>query len=448
MANEIPWQDKVYTIKGESYAEIEDRLYQQYGVNFTILNHKPGFKKGFLGFFQKQYCVVRYQLKNAAVPVAEKKAPSVSATPVYPQTNLSNRISPSGAVDNSADAFLRNRDSILNKVNPNVTSNIQLGALTKQMEEFEKKISQQMDRVVKVTSAEEEHKSITRIREILEDNEFTRSYIRKILERIRRDLTITELDDFDFVQEKVMDWIGESILISKDKMVAPPNVIILVGPTGVGKTTTLAKMGASVKINYRDHKEKYKFPPRIRMISTDSMRVGALQQLQRWAELIDVNVDKAEYAEDLETLCRGYADNSDYIFIDTSGYSPNDFKNIAKMRETLSVKNMNENIYLAVSAGVSAKDLENIIRNYECFNFKSVIVTKCDETLVYGRIISVLSEKEKALSWLTVGQDVMGTLKKASPVYFLERLKGFKFNKEHVEKKFGNADKEAMDFKY
>lgn len=173
------------------------------------------------------------------------------------------------------------------------------------------------------------------------------------------------------------------------------------------------------------------------------MRVAAIEQLKRWAEIINVNVDKAESSEDLKILCDSYVSNSDYIFIDTSGYSPNDYENIAKMRTTLNVKNLNENVYLAITAGVSAKDLENIIRNYEGFDFKSIIVTKCDETTSFGRVISVLSEKNKPVSWITTGQDVLNTIQRADPKWFLKNLSGFKINAEHIEKKFGTADKET-----
>ena len=92
---------------------------------------------------------------------------------------------------------------------------------------------------------------------------------------------------------------------------------------------------------------------------------------------------------------------------------------------------------------VSAKDLENIIRNYEGFDFKSIIVTKCDETTSFGRVISVLSEKNKPVSWITTGQDVLNTIQRADPKWFLKNLSGFKINAEHIEKKFGTADKET-----
>ena len=96
----------------------------------------------------------------------------------------------------------------------------------------------------------------------------------------------------------------------------------------------------------------------------------------------------------------------------------------------------------AVVAGVSASDLDNIIRNYETFDFKSVIVTKCDETKRFGRIISVLSERNKPVSWVATGQEIFKTIQPASKAFFLKRLTGFNVDAHFIEKKFGSADKE------
>ena len=155
---------------------------------------------------------------------------------------------------------------------------------------------------------------------------------------------------------------------------------------------------------------------------------------------------KAENSEEIKTLYESYASNSDYIFVDTSGYSPNDYENIAKMHTLLDVKNIHESVYLTVSAGVSVEDFENMIRNFEAFNFKSVIITKCDETKSFGRVISVLSERKKNVSWITTGQEVMNTIQRADPMWFVNRLVGLKFDQKDVEKRLGLSDKEESGF--
>jgi len=99
---------------------------------------------------------------------------------------------------------------------------------------------------------------------------------------------------------------------------------------------------------------------------------------------------------------------------------------------------MNPDIYLAFMAGAKARDQQNIMQNYEPFGYKSVIVTKCDESEQFGNVISVLYDKHKSISYITHGQVASRDITKASVVDFLKRLEGFKVDRIHIEDKFGD----------
>ncbi|MCI7036980.1 MAG: hypothetical protein UIT85_01030 [Treponema sp.] len=435
-----------FTITGKNREECMDKLFQRYNKNFQIINFRTVFKKGIWGFGQKEFIEATYQVTNQAyqpspsAPVSSSLSVN-SAPPVF--SSPYQKVDPRAPVrPRSENSFVENRDKILQSSNPTVTSNLQIGALSKQIEDMKKNLETQFEIIKEQTSIAPDHKNITKIEEILEDNEFTRNYIKKITSRIKSEITLDLLDDFNYVQECVLQWIGESIPVANTLLTKSPRIIVLIGPTGVGKTTTVAKLASAIAVDAKRNKDKYKWEPRIRMITTDTMRIAAQEQLSRWAEIIKVRVDKAENSEDLEKLFASYAPNSDYIFVDSSGYSPNDFDHILRMRQILDVKNFNEHIYLTVVAGVSASDLDNIIRNYETFDFKSVIVTKCDETKRFGRIISVLSERNKPVSWVATGQEIFKTIQPASKAFFLKRLTGFNVDAHFIEKKFGSADKE------
>ena len=92
------------------------------------------------------------------------------------------------------------------------------------------------------------------------------------------------------------------------------------------------------------------------------------------------------------------------------------------------------------SAGTKAKDLERILKTYESFNYQSVIITKCDETSSFGNVLSVLSEKQTPISWITDGQKVPRFIEKASAVYFLTRLSDFEIDRSHIDEKFNQED--------
>jgi flagellar biosynthesis protein FlhF len=126
----------------------------------------------------------------------------------------------------------------------------------------------------------------------------------------------------------------------------------------------------------------------------------------------------------------------DVMLIDTIGYSPNDYEGIAKMRKILDVPGVKTEIYLAVSATTKTSDVQNILRNYEPFNYCSLIVTKCDETAHVGNIVSALAEKNKTVTYITNGQGVPKHLEEASPAFFLKKLTGFSVDISFVESLF------------
>lgn len=186
-----------------------------------------------------------------------------------------------------------------------------------------------------------------------------------------------------------------------------------------------------------DAKANGKPKPELCILTIDTMRVGALEQLSKFGEILGKNVMKAESSDDVLKIYQDYREHVDYIFIDTSGYSPNDSTHIGEMKNILNVNGMNADIYLSVTASTKASDLTNILRNYEPFGYDSVIITKCDETKQLGNVISVLYEKHKAISYITDGQRVPRNIKKADIIDILKNLNGFEIDRIHLEDKFG-----------
>lgn len=307
--------------------------------------------------------------------------------------------------------------------------------IAQKLEETKNELSAQI--ASKAGGSSEEHETITKIEDILYQNDFSKDYIKEIKDKIRANFSLEQLENFDLVEHKVVDWIGESIQLAPENVHRPPHVVIIVGPTGVGKTTTLVKLAAQFMLSYRKDPRNEGRKPSLCFIATDFMRVGALQQLERYGDLMRCDVLKAEKTEDLKTLYDENKDNMDAIFIDTSGCSPNDAVHLATMKNLLNVPQMKPDVYLAVTASSKSRDLENIFQNYEPFGYNSIIVTKCDESSQYGNVISVLQQKHKTISFVTDGQNVTHDLKRASIVDFLIRLEGFEIDKAHIEDKFG-----------
>lgn len=387
----------------------KSRLYEQYGSNYTITDYHTKLRGGFLGFGQKAWIEARY--------VVGGRVDSRAAT--------------------AADSFQKNQEELLKKSSAGGGSALikQLAQTDKKIEAIQRTMDAQMEQMAKMTQAQssDTHPTIRKIEDLLSENEFTFSYINKITSRIRGEFPIGQLDDFQTVQRAVVDWIGEDIQIAPEAPHKLPHVIVVVGPTGVGKTTTIAKISASMILTA---KNSGKPRPSIRLVTLDYTRVGAEKQLGTYGEMMALDVDKAEYTEDVKKIFDTYKDSLDALIIDTSGYSPNDYENIAKLRSLLDVPGLHPDVYLAIMASTKARDLTTILQNYEIFDYNSVIVTKCDESSTYGNVISVLAEKRKKISYMTDGQKAARNFERASVMKFLKRLNNFDIDRVHLEDKF------------
>jgi flagellar biosynthesis protein FlhF len=408
-------EDIEQKITGRTYEECKEKLFNLYGKNFRIVNKVTDFRPGGLFYLKKKPVTIVTYVVNHQKSYAEEP-----------------RISYSGSYSEE-EQLQKNREAILQmQGSNNVMVSKKIDDMTNSIEELKREMSQQMQQLA--VSTQDKHETIKKIEEVLEQNEFSFSYINMIEEKIRNDFSLEQLDNFDLVERRVVDWIGESISIAKEYVFRPPHVFIIVGPTGVGKTTTLVKLAAQFVKNYATSHDGHR--PEICFITTDTMRVGAMEQLERWGKHMGANVFKAERTEHLQTLFEENRANKDAIFIDTSGYSPNDATHIAQMKLLLEVPGMNPDIYLAVMAGTKTRDLQNIMQNYEPFGYKSVIVTKCDESEQFGNVISVMHDKHKSISYITHGQVASRDITKANVVDFLIRLENFKVDRIHIEDKF------------
>jgi flagellar biosynthesis protein FlhF len=185
--------------------------------------------------------------------------------------------------------------------------------------------------------------------------------------------------------------------------VAPPirpvqgtrRIVALVGPTGVGKTTTVAKLAANLKLTQG---------ARVGLITVDTYRIAAVEQLKTYAEIIDLPLavvnDPAEMPRALEEL-----GPVEVVFIDTAGRSPRDEVKIRELAEFLLQARPDE-VHLVLSAVAGQRSLRAAVERFAMVQVDRLIVTKLDEADSLGGVLAVLGLSSRPVSYLTTGQAV------------------------------------------
>ncbi|NOQ29530.1 MAG: flagellar biosynthesis protein FlhF [Helicobacteraceae bacterium] len=224
-----------------------------------------------------------------------------------------------------------------------------------------------------------------------------------------RESSVTVKRYFQTILRKMVPTRLESTNVGK-------KVIMLVGPTGVGKTTSIAKLAA--RYSYLMQK-KYK----VGLVVLDTYRIGAVEQLMQYARMmklgIETVVDPPEFAGALESL--SYCD---YILIDTMGSSPYDREKIGKIYECLELSEGKFNIdtTLVLPSSVKYEDLKATYDSFSELNIDTMMFTKLDETRGFGNIFSLAFETQKPISYFSIGQEVPEDLKVASSDFLIECL--------------------------
>jgi flagellar biosynthesis protein FlhF len=200
-------------------------------------------------------------------------------------------------------------------------------------------------------------------------------------------------------------------------------IMMFVGPTGVGKTTTVAKLAA--RFAFKKEK-KYK----VGIITLDTYRIGAVEQLMTYAKMMKLSIETVIDPNDFLSALNSLKHN-DYILIDTVGSSQHDKEKIDKIYSFLkAVDDYSQiDVNLVLSAATKYEDLKEIYDNFSILPIDTLVFTKLDETSSYGNIFSLVYKEGRPISYFSIGQEVPDDLQVASSDLLINSL----FNKK-VEK--------------
>jgi flagellar biosynthesis protein FlhF len=291
---------------------------------------------------------------------------------------------------------------------------------------IENQISSQMSMVRQETEnvqdeqdSEEERARINFLKLLytkMTDNEIDEKYAHDIIEEIDKNCKPDVTMDFMLseVYQRMILKLGRPYAMNNEGNA--PNIVFFVGPTGVGKTTTIAKIASQYTI------EKKK---KVALLTADTYRIAAAEQLRTYANILEIPFKVVYTAEEISSTIDDFKDY-DYILVDTTGHSPNDetqCENMAELIKSVETEGKKE-VFLVLSASTKYRDLINIADTYKGIADYKLIFTKLDETSTLGNIYNIKLYTGASLSYTTSGQNVPDDIDYFDPQSTVKQLLG------------------------
>jgi flagellar biosynthesis protein FlhF len=219
-----------------------------------------------------------------------------------------------------------------------------------------------------------------------------------IVRSLKNTLRPDQLRNAQLVQERLAAELEKMLPTSGPiarKKAAGPHVVALIGPTGVGKTTTIAKLAATLKLR-ENHT--------VGLITIDTYRIAAVDQLKKYADILDIPLRVVGSPEELREAIDAMSDR-DFVLLDTAGRSPSDTLKLQELKNFLNIASPDE-VHLVLSSTASQECIESAIARFGNVRVDKILFTKLDEAVHVGVVLNVAKKVNKALSYMTTGQDV------------------------------------------
>lgn len=358
-----------------------EKIKRELGSDAVILSSKEIKKKGIKGLFSKPKLEVvaaydekdRLEIKRTDTSMRRKttvRPPVQENTAPSDMSNIEDKIS---NIDNMLNVFLQRFDS--NNYNDKFAN------YSKGVRAFASKLL---------------------------ENEVKDEIICKLCDKITKRVITENIDEADAVNSVISDYLGSSEPIKLNH--SKPTVVMFLGTTGVGKTTTLSKLATMFTMQHDKD---------IAIITVDTYKIASSEQLKVYSQILNVPLSVAYSDQEVKEELEKYRDK-DIVFIDT-GKCPDEQEyrnNITQLIETAEP----DDIYIVVSANTNYKFCAKILDDYSYVKDYKFTVTKMDEAMSCGTLFNLRSLSSKPFAYLTYGQVLTEDIREYSPEYILEKL--------------------------
>ena len=357
---------KRFTAKDNQEALMKVRF--ELGPDAVIIHQRKIKPKGLFGFFKKPVIEIVAAREEQSQPTQTKQVPQKSKATVQSPSLQDSRKHPE-----ELEAELDNIKTMLSQLmEQNGVSLENQKKLTDKKEEIEENI---LDVLLKKQEIDPE-----------------------IVKRIRKEVDPEYLNNNGTasghqITEGIRRFVKNNVHITPYD--PKKKIIVFVGPTGVGKTTTIAKLAARATLNEGK---------KVGMISADTYRIAAVEQLKTYSDILNIPLEVIYQPGEVHEALTRLKDN-DMIFIDTAGRNHKEESQLNELKMLLDTLPQKE-VYLLLSCTTRNHDIQSILKHYEFLDDYKIIITKIDEASVYGPVLNVPVITQKPISFMTTGQSV------------------------------------------
>ena len=403
--------------QGKTESEAMENAKKELGEGIVLMNVKTVKPKGFSKLIKKSY---------VEITVAKEEEKELIVRKNTSAQTVSNEKTQADSVTISDEGKAKS-----------VTKEERI--LEEKLDSLHSLLEQQIQRREDVKTADERKEATTVNKDIKEDKKVEDDKTLAILSLIRDTLIENEvdgkyadsiLDEVDKMlkpnmpMEHILSHVYQRMILrfGKPECIEPakqgPKIVFFVGTTGVGKTTTIAKIASKFVVE-----EKKK----VALLTADTYRIAATEQLRTYANILEVPFRVVYMAEEIAEAIADF-ESYDYILVDTAGHSQNNDKQRDDMADFVKCAEgkAEREVYLVVSATTKYKDLLNIADKYKkLFDYK-MIFTKLDETSAYGNLLNVKIYTGAPMSYITCGQNVPDDIETFNAQSTVKKLLGGK----------------------
>ncbi len=392
---------------GKTESDAVEAAKKELGSGVVIMNVRDVKKKGIAGLFAAKQVEITVALEEERD--IQRPAPSKDTS------KLETQVRATQTAVNVVTESSQNIEKKLDSLQALLVTRFQQSEMEKgESEGSDESASSEKEDAAESKEDTEQDRFIRLLYNTMLDSEVDEKYANQIVDDV--DKTRKPNLPFDYILANVYQKM--ILMFSKAEGITPaesgPKIVLFMGPTGVGKTTTIAKIASGFSM---EQKKK------VALLTADTYRIAAAEQLRTYANILEVPFRVIYSEDDARKAVRDFRDY-DYIFVDTMGHSHQNEERLDSMKSLL--KAMNESgecqTFLVLSATTKYRDLIKIAASYKPVADYQLIFTKLDETAMMGNLMNIKLFTDKPIAYVTYGQNVPSDIEAFDPQKTVKQL--------------------------